>query len=201
MFIPQGGTKFHLAGLSAAPQSSGTCDKQQASCISPTQRTASCGRTAGIVPAHGPPMTHGPGAGTHFCTDSPAILALIELLRRRGQRPQSSHLHSSLRRSNVFLSAIHPHDRRHKMRSRFLIAAAALLPLLLVLPAAAQTAAQNTPQALKATYDQAMKAKDWPAAIAAAQQLVSTQRHSGESVAAGKRATLRGRSGRSARHL
>ena len=60
------------------------------------------------------------------------------------------------------------------MRSRFLIAAAALLPLLLGLPSAAQTAAQNTPQALKATYDQAMQAKDWPAAIAAAQQLVDT---------------------------
>jgi tetratricopeptide (TPR) repeat protein len=60
------------------------------------------------------------------------------------------------------------------MRSRFLIAAAALLPLLLGVPAAAQTAAQNTPQALKATYDQAMQAKDWPAALAAAQQLVDT---------------------------
>ncbi len=60
------------------------------------------------------------------------------------------------------------------MRSRFLIAAAALLPLLLGVPFAAQTAAQNTPQALKATYDQAMQAKDWPAAIAAAQQLVDT---------------------------
>jgi tetratricopeptide (TPR) repeat protein len=60
------------------------------------------------------------------------------------------------------------------MRSRFLIAAAALLPLLLGVPSAAQTAAQNTPQALKATYDQAMQAKDWPAAIAAAQQLVGS---------------------------
>lgn len=60
------------------------------------------------------------------------------------------------------------------MRSRFLIAAAALLPLLLGVPSAAQTAAQNTPQGLKATYDQAMQAKDWPAAIAAAQQLVGS---------------------------
>jgi len=58
------------------------------------------------------------------------------------------------------------------MRSRFLIAAAALLPLLLGVQAAAQTVTQNTPQALKATYDQAMLAKDWPAALAAAQQLV-----------------------------
>jgi tetratricopeptide (TPR) repeat protein len=58
------------------------------------------------------------------------------------------------------------------MRSRFLIAAAALLPLLLGVPSAAQTAARNTPQALKAAYDQAMQAKDWPAAVAAAQQLV-----------------------------
>ena len=32
------------------------------------------------------------------------------------------------------------------MRSRFLIAAAALLPLLLGVPSAAQTAAQNTPR-------------------------------------------------------
>jgi tetratricopeptide (TPR) repeat protein len=58
------------------------------------------------------------------------------------------------------------------MHSRFLIAAAALLPMLFGVPSAAQTAAQNTPQALMATYDQAMQAKDWPAAVAAAQQLV-----------------------------
>ena len=82
------------------------------------------------------------------------------------------------------------------MRRRFLVAAAALLPLLLGVPATAQTAAQNTPQALKATYDQAMQAKDWPAAVVAAQQLVGRERHIGKSVPAGKRATLRGRSGR-----
>src|SRR5271165_1437775 len=57
------------------------------------------------------------------------------------------------------------------MRRRLLVATA-LLPLLLALPSAAQTGAQNTPQALKATFDQAMQAKDWPAAVAAAQQLV-----------------------------
>lgn len=57
------------------------------------------------------------------------------------------------------------------MRRRLLVAAA-LLPLLLALPSAAQTGAQNAPLALKATYDQAMQAKDWPAAVAAAQQLV-----------------------------
>ena len=39
---------------------------------------------------------------------------------------------------------------------------------------AAQPSAQNTPQALLATYDEAMKAKDWPAAIAAAQQSVES---------------------------
>ena len=50
-----------------------------------------------------------------------------------------------------------------------------LLTFLLAVPLSAQSAqtgAQNTPQALKATYDQAMIAKDWPAAVAAAQQLV-----------------------------
>ncbi len=52
-----------------------------------------------------------------------------------------------------------------------------LSAFLLAVPASAQTAqtgAQNTPQALKATYDQAMTARDWPAALAAAQQLVDT---------------------------
>ncbi len=78
------------------------------------------------------------------------------------------------------------------MRSRFLIAAAALLPLLLGVPSAAQTAAQNTPQALKATYDQAMQAKDWPAAIAAAQQLVGSQCHGGESAVYSGNAQLYG---------
>ena len=57
------------------------------------------------------------------------------------------------------------------MRRRLLVATA-LLPLLLALDCAAQTGAQNTPQALKATYDQAMLARDWPTAVAAAQQLV-----------------------------
>ena len=61
------------------------------------------------------------------------------------------------------------------MRSRFLIAAAALVSLLFVAPSAAQTPAnsdQNTPETLTAAYNQAMQAKDWPAALAAAQQLV-----------------------------
>jgi tetratricopeptide (TPR) repeat protein len=48
----------------------------------------------------------------------------------------------------------------------------AFLPAVPVSAQTAQTGAQNTPQALKATYDQAMIAKDWPAALAAAQQLV-----------------------------
>ncbi len=48
----------------------------------------------------------------------------------------------------------------------------AFLPAVPVSPQAAQTGAQVTPQALKATYDQAMQTKDWPAALAAAQQLV-----------------------------
>jgi tetratricopeptide (TPR) repeat protein len=61
------------------------------------------------------------------------------------------------------------------MRRCLSIAAAALLAFLLAVQVSAQTAetgAQSTPQALKATYDQAMQAKDWPAALAAAQQLV-----------------------------
>jgi hypothetical protein len=61
------------------------------------------------------------------------------------------------------------------MHRTVFVAAAILLAFLLAVPAnaqAAQTGAKNTPQALKATYDQAMQAKDWQAAIAAAQQLV-----------------------------
>jgi tetratricopeptide (TPR) repeat protein len=61
------------------------------------------------------------------------------------------------------------------MRRCLSIAATALLAFLLAVEGSAQTAqtsAQSTPQALKATYDQAMQAKDWPAALAAAQQLV-----------------------------
>jgi tetratricopeptide (TPR) repeat protein len=61
------------------------------------------------------------------------------------------------------------------MPRTLLIAAATLSAFLLAVPASSQTAqsgAQSTPQALKATYDQAMQARDWPAALAAAQQLV-----------------------------
>ena len=51
----------------------------------------------------------------------------------------------------------------------------ALVSLVLVLPSTAQSAnsaGKNTPEALVSTYNQSMQAKDWPAAIAAAQQLV-----------------------------
>jgi len=61
------------------------------------------------------------------------------------------------------------------MRRTLFVAAAMLLAFLPAERASgqsAQTGARNTPQALKATYDQAMQAKDWPAAVAAAQQLV-----------------------------
>ena len=61
------------------------------------------------------------------------------------------------------------------MRRTFFVAAATLLAFLPAVPASpqtAQTGTQNTPQALKATYDHAMQAKDWTAAITAAQQLV-----------------------------
>lgn len=60
------------------------------------------------------------------------------------------------------------------MSRRYWFAATALLPLLLFVPSTAQTpnnADQNTPAALTSAYNQAMQAKDWPAAIAAAQQL------------------------------
>ncbi len=60
-------------------------------------------------------------------------------------------------------------------RTRF-AAAATLLGFLLSVPASpqtSQTGVQVTPQALKATYDQAMQTKDWAAALAAAQQLVA----------------------------
>jgi tetratricopeptide (TPR) repeat protein len=62
------------------------------------------------------------------------------------------------------------------MRRSFHLLAAAGLLFLFVLPAIAQTpqsaSAQNAEE-LTATYNQAMQAKDWPAAVAAAQQLVS----------------------------
>jgi tetratricopeptide (TPR) repeat protein len=61
------------------------------------------------------------------------------------------------------------------MRPTLFASVTALLAFLLAVPMnaqAAQAGAQSTPQALKATYDQAMQAKDWPAALAAAQQLV-----------------------------
>lgn len=61
------------------------------------------------------------------------------------------------------------------MHRTLFVAPATLLAILLAVPAspqAAQTGAQSTPQALKATYDQAMQARDWPAALAAAEQLV-----------------------------
>jgi tetratricopeptide (TPR) repeat protein len=51
------------------------------------------------------------------------------------------------------------------------------MSFFLAVPVSAQTAqsgAQSTPQALKATYEQAIKAQDWPAALATAQQLVDS---------------------------
>jgi tetratricopeptide (TPR) repeat protein len=56
------------------------------------------------------------------------------------------------------------------------ILAAALLPLLFVLPAAPQTsnsASEQSSEALTALYNQAMQAKEWPRAAATAQQLVA----------------------------
>jgi len=61
------------------------------------------------------------------------------------------------------------------MRRCLLLFAAFLLPLCFILPAASQSsgsADQNTPEALRAAYDQAKKAKDWASAVAAAQKLV-----------------------------
>lgn len=67
------------------------------------------------------------------------------------------------------------------MRRTLFVAAVTLLAFLLAVPANPQTAPaspQSTPQTLKATYDQAMLAKDWPAAVAAAQQLVDANANS-----------------------
>lgn len=61
------------------------------------------------------------------------------------------------------------------MRRTLFFAATSLLAFLMAVPASpqtAQTGAHSTPQVLKATYDQAMQARDWVAALAAAQQLV-----------------------------
>jgi tetratricopeptide (TPR) repeat protein len=61
------------------------------------------------------------------------------------------------------------------MRPTPFLSAIAFWGFLLAVPVNAQsvqTGAQNTPQTLKSTYDQAMIAKDWPTAVAAAQQLV-----------------------------
>jgi tetratricopeptide (TPR) repeat protein len=62
------------------------------------------------------------------------------------------------------------------MRRFFPILNLAFVSLVFLLPSAAQTAnsaGQGTPEALTATYNQAMQAKDWPTAVAAAQQLVA----------------------------
>ncbi len=62
------------------------------------------------------------------------------------------------------------------MRTSALSLAAAFLLLLLALPAASQvpdSAGKQSPEALTALYQQAMQAKEWPRAIAAAQQLVA----------------------------
>ena len=58
------------------------------------------------------------------------------------------------------------------MRPTLFVAVTVLSAFLLAVPVSPQTSAPNTPQTLQATYDQAMQAKNWPAAIAAAQQLV-----------------------------
>ena len=53
---------------------------------------------------------------------------------------------------------------------------AALLPLLFLLPAAGQTSkssGEQNSESLTAVYDQAMQAKEWPSAVATAQQLVA----------------------------
>jgi tetratricopeptide (TPR) repeat protein len=62
------------------------------------------------------------------------------------------------------------------MRRSAPILAAAFLLLLFALPAAPQvsnSAGEQNPEALTALYQQAMLAKEWPRAIAAAQQLVA----------------------------
>jgi tetratricopeptide (TPR) repeat protein len=62
------------------------------------------------------------------------------------------------------------------MRRTISILTAALLPLLFILPAAAQVsnnAGEQNPETLTADYNQAMYAKEWPRAITLAQQLVA----------------------------
>ena len=63
------------------------------------------------------------------------------------------------------------------MRHGFLMATCFGLALLLLRPAMPQTggADQNSPEALKAAYDKAWSAKDWPGAVAAAQKLVDVR--------------------------
>lgn len=61
------------------------------------------------------------------------------------------------------------------MRSFFSMATVLLSALYFSLPAMPQAAGgadQNTPEALRVTYDRAMQAKDWTAAVATAQKLV-----------------------------
>ena len=62
------------------------------------------------------------------------------------------------------------------MRSFLSIPAAIFLPFLFILAAASQASnsgVEQTPEALAARYAQAMQAKDWPGAVAIAQQLVA----------------------------
>ncbi len=59
---------------------------------------------------------------------------------------------------------------------RFIPILAALLPLLFLSPAAGQTSksgGEQNSESLTAVYDQAMQAKEWPTAVATAQQLVA----------------------------
>jgi tetratricopeptide (TPR) repeat protein len=65
-------------------------------------------------------------------------------------------------------------QRMYAMRRSIPTLAAALLPLLFVMPAAPQTsngAGGQNPETLTADYNQAMQSKDWSRAVATAQQL------------------------------
>jgi tetratricopeptide (TPR) repeat protein len=116
----------------------------------------------------GPSQIHGWGETTPHCADSSPIPASIIPIAVASQLAFQLPVN--------YCDAIVPssaNGRRSAMRHPLSVAAWFAMALALARLAAPQTPAdQTTPEALTAQYGQAMQARDWPHALAAAQQLV-----------------------------